>query len=268
MYAAFYGILSILPIACLRKETRLSLPKIIKAMIDGGRTALPVAVSCAVVGFVVGVVSLTSVGVVFANGIISFTEGMLIPTLFLTMVACIILGMGLPTTPAYIMAATIAVPALITLGVNDLASHMFVFYYATLSTLTPPVAIAAYAAAGLAGSPVFATGWTALRLALAGFIIPYMFVYEPALLIVRGSTVEMLQAVVPAIMGVVLLGCAVIGYFRINCNVFERVVLFIGALALIIPEFITDVIGLVATVVVYLLQNKRIMVQKSLSHNV
>lgn len=263
MYAAFYGILSILLVASLRKETRMTPAQIIEAMINGGRTALSVAVACAVVGFVIGVVSLTSIGVVFTDSILSFTDGMLVPTLLLTMVACIILGMGLPTTPAYIMAATIAVPALIALGVDDLAANLFVFYYAILSTLTPPVAIAAYAAAGLAGSPVFSTGWAALRLALAGFIIPYMFVLEPALLIVRGSVLETLIAVVPAILGVILLGCAVIGYFRTNTTNLERVILFIGAFALIVPELVTDLTGLTSTVLVYLLQSRRIVFNKS-----
>ncbi|SFH27281.1 TRAP transporter, 4TM/12TM fusion protein [Desulfotomaculum arcticum] len=267
MYAAFYGLLSTLLVASLRKETRMTLSQIVNAMIVGGRTALAVAVACAVVGFVIGVVSLTSVGVVFTDSILSFTDGMLVPTLILTMLACIILGMGLPTTPAYIMAATIAVPALIALGVDALAANLFVFYYAILSTLTPPVAIAAYAAAGLAGAPVFSTGWAALRLAMGGFIIPYMFVLEPALLIVRGSPVETLLGVVPAILGVILLGCAVIGYFRVNCNAFERIVLFIGAFALIIPELATDLTGLAVTVLVYLLQSRRMMGGKSVGQN-
>ena len=268
MFAAFYGILCTLLVASLRKETRMSPTQIVNAMIGGGRTALSVAVACAVVGFIIGVVSLTSVGVVFTNSIISLTQGMLIPTLVLTMVSCMILGMGLPTTPAYIMAATIAVPALIALGVDALAAHLFVFYYAILSTLTPPVAIAAYAAAGMAGSPVFATGWAALRLALGGFIIPYMFVLEPAMLIVRGSALETLMAVVPAILGVILLGCAVIGYFRVKCSPIERVILFIGAIALIIPEMTTDLTGLAASVIVFLLQTRKLAVQKSASKNI
>ncbi|GAW92255.1 TRAP transporter permease [Calderihabitans maritimus] len=257
MYAAFYGIISTLVVSSLRKETRMTPAQIINAMINGGRTALSVAVACAVVGFVIGVVSLTSVGVVFTDSILSFTDGMLIPTLILTMVACIILGMGLPTTPAYIMASIIAVPALITLGVDDLAANMFVFYYAILSTLTPPVAIAAYAAAGLAGSPVFSTGWAALRLALAGFIIPYMFVLEPALLIGRGAASDTLLAVVPAILGVILLGCAVIGYFRTNCNMIERIILFVSAFSLIIPELVTDLTGLGIAVLIYLNQLRK-----------
>ena len=263
MYAAFYGILSIVAVASLRKETRMTPKQIVEAMINGGRTALSVAVACAVVGFVIGVVSLTSVGVVFTDSILGFTNGMLVPTLLLTMVACIILGMGLPTTPAYIMAATIAVPALIAMGVDELAANLFVFYYAILSTLTPPVAIAAYAAAGLAGSPVFRTGWAALRLAVAGFIIPYMFVLEPALLIVRGTMSETLLAAVPAILGVILLGCAVIGYFRAVTTNIERAVLFAGALALLVPELVTDLTGLAAALLVYMAQGRRVAANKA-----
>lgn len=257
MFSAFYGIIATLVISSLRKETRMTLNNLIKAMVDGGRTALSVAVACAVVGFVIGAVSLTSVGVVFTDSILSLTQGMLLPTLFLTMVACVVLGMGLPTTPAYIMAATIAVPALIAMGVDDLAANLFVFYYATLSTVTPPVAIAAYAAAGLAGSPVFATGWYAMRLAAAGFIIPFMFVLEPSLLIVRGTTSGALHSIIPAIVGVILLGSALIGYFRIKCTLVERIFLLTAGIFLIFPEIVTDMIGLITGIVVYLIQFKR-----------
>lgn len=257
MYAAFYGIIATLVFSSLRKETRMKPAQLLRAMVNGGRTALSVAVACAVVGFVIGVVSLTSVGVVFTDSVVSITQGMLLPTLLLIMVACIILGMGLPTTPAFIMAATIAVPALIAMGVDDLAANMFVFYYATLSTLTPPVAIAAYAAAGLAGSPAFSTGWAALRLASAGFIIPFMFVMDPSMLIVKGTFFETLRSVVPAVVGVIMLGASMIGYFRNNCTILERILLFLGAIFLIIPELYTDLTGLLCLISVYLMQVKR-----------
>ncbi|RXT07219.1 TRAP transporter permease [Ammoniphilus sp. CFH 90114] len=258
IYAAFFGIISTVAIGMLRKTTRLNGKELLEAMEQGGKTALSVAVACAVVGFIVGSVSLTSAGVTFTSSILQFTEGHVFFTLFLTMIACIILGMGLPTTAAYIMASIIAVPALIELGINVLASHLFVFYFATLSTLTPPVAIAAYAAAGLAKASPFKVGWTSVRLALAGFIIPFMFAYEPSLLIVEGTLSKGIIGVLAAILGVILLGCAVIGYFRISCTWLERLLLFAGAVALILPENLTDIMGLLIGVIVFMMQQRRI----------
>lgn len=267
IYAAFFGILSTVVVGMMRKTTRLNAKQLLEAMELGGKTALSVAVACAVVGFIVGSVSLTSAGVTFTNTIIDLTEGQIFMTLFLTMVACIILGMGLPTTAAYIMASIIAVPALIELGINELAAHLFVFYFATLSTLTPPVAIAAYAAAGLANASPFKVGWTSVRLALAGFIIPFMFAYEPSLLIVEGTLSKGVIGVIAAVLGVILLGCAVIGYYRIPCTRIERIILFIGAFTLIVPEMITDMIGLVLGGTVLFMQHRKIK-RIALSQNV
>jgi len=257
MMGAFWGILSTIVVSSLRKETRMSPKQILKAFIAGGRTAISVAVACATVGFIIGTASLTSLGVVLTGSILSLTDGMLLPTLLLTMLSCVVLGMGLPTTPAYIMAGTIAVPALIALNVDMLAANMFVFYFAILSTLTPPVAIAAYAAAGLAGSSVFSTGWAALRLALAGFIIPFMFVYEPALLLGRAPLMDTVIVTATAIIGVIILAAAVIGYFRILCSKLEQVVLIIAALSLIVPGFYSDIIGFAVALVIYILQRRR-----------
>ncbi|MCM3570545.1 TRAP transporter permease [Neobacillus mesonae] len=257
IYAAFFGIISTVLVGMIRKTTRLNGKQLLEAMELGGKTALSVAVACAVVGFIIGSVSLTSAGVIFTSSIIDLTGGHLLLTLLFTMIACIILGMGLPTTAAYIMASVIAVPALIELGINELAAHLFVFYFATLSTLTPPVAIAAYAAAGLANASPFKVGWTSVRLALAGFIIPFMFAYEPSLLIVRGTLINGIIGIIAAIVGVILLGCAVIGYFKIPCTKIERILLFAGAITLITPGLVTDFIGVILGLVAYMNQKRR-----------
>ncbi|WP_018924906.1 TRAP transporter permease [Salsuginibacillus kocurii] len=261
LYAAFYGIIATWVISLLRKETRMSVKDFILALEAGSKTGLPVGMACAVVGFIVGTTSLTSAGVAFSASIIGMTEGILFFTLFLTMIACIILGMGLPTTAAYIMAATIAAPALIELGVSPLAAHLFVFYFAILSTLTPPVAIAAYAAAGMAKAPPFSVGWVALKLAIAGFIIPFIFVYHPSLLLIEGSIQEIVLAVIAAVIGVIFLGIAVIGYFKVECSWLERLLLAAGAIAMIVPGGLSDIGGLVLLGSIYIVQKKRISSQ-------
>ena len=202
-------------------------------------------------GSVIGITSLTGLGLVIGDNIVTLAGGNLFLTFFLTMVVCIILGMGLPTTACYIVAATIAAPALVKLGVPQLSAHMFVFYFACLSAVTPPVALAAYAGAGISGSSPSKVGWTAFRLALAGFIIPYIFVYNPILLLIGGGIFETALAIVTSIIGVCALAMAVQGYMIANLNIIQRVILFGGAMGLIIPGVATDLIGFAVMAAVY-----------------
>ena len=254
LYSAFYGIVWTIGISWLRKETRLTLKGFIKAMELGAKSAIGVGIACAVVGIIIGITSLTGLGLVLGDNIVSLAGGSLILTFLLTMIVCIILGMGLPTTACYIVAATIAAPALTKLGVPQLSAHMFVFYFACLSAVTPPVALAAYAGAGIAGDSPSKVGWTAFRLALAGFIIPFIFVYNPILLLIGGTPFETILAIVSSIIGVVALAMSVQGYMLSNLNIVQRVILFAGAMSLIIPGLYTDLIGLAILAVVYLWQ--------------
>ena len=184
--AALVGTLSCFPVAALRAHTRVNVTfaNLIGAMVDGARNTLAVALACAAAGVVVGVVTLSGLGIVFTQFVVHLAANMLFVALFLTMIAGMILGMGIPTTPAYIIMTALLVPAIVKLGVVVPAAHMFAFYFAILSAITPPVALAVFAACGIAKSDLWATGWAAMKIGAAGFIVPYMFVYAPSLLMI------------------------------------------------------------------------------------
>jgi len=252
-YAAFYGILAAVGASFLRKSTRMSWRSLLKALEMGAKGSVSVAIATAVVGIIVGVSSLTSLGITLGDNILSVAHGNLFATLVMTMITAIILGMGMPTTAVYIVGATIAAPALLKLGVAPLAAHLFVFYFGNISNVTPPVALAAFAGAGIAGASPSKVGWTAARLATAGFLIPYIWIYSPAL-IAQGSISEVLWALVTAALGIVALACAVQGYMLKTTNVIQRTLLFVVAFGLIKPGLLTDALGFTLFIVVYLWQ--------------
>ncbi|MCX7781435.1 MAG: TRAP transporter permease [Negativicutes bacterium] len=257
LYAAFFTIFITVIVSWFKKETRISFHGVLRALENGARGAVGVAMACAVVGFVVGVSSLTSLGLTFGANIISMSQGSIILTLVLTMVTALILGMGLPTTACYIVAATIAAPALIKLGVPPLVAHFFVFYFACLSNLTPPVCLAAFTAAGIAGASPYKVGWTSTRLGVAGFLVPFLAAYSPMLLLTGSfSTIEFIEACITAIIGVVALSAALENWLIRQCTLLERAVLLVGALCLMIPGLITDIIGLGGFLAVYLWQKR------------
>jgi TRAP transporter 4TM/12TM fusion protein len=242
--AALAGTLACFPVALLRASTRVHvrLGNIIEAMIDGARNALAVALACACAGIVIGVVALTGAGIVFTQAVIGLAQNSLLLALLLTMVAGIVLGMGMPTTPAYIVMAALLIPALIKLGVPVPAAHMFAFYFAILSAITPPVALAVYAAAGLAKSDLWATGWAAMKIGAAGFIVPFMFVYEPALLMI-GDWGTIVWRFFASSIGILTLAAGLHGYLLRAATIWERVVLIAAAFCLVKPDWLSDVIG-------------------------
>lgn len=254
LYAAFYGIVSSVAASFLRKETWLSPQAFLRALEQGARGSVGVGMACAVVGTVIGITNLTGLGLVLGDNIVSLAGGSVIGTIFLTMIVSVILGMGLPTTACYIVTATIAAPALLQLGVNPLAAHMFVYYFACLSNLTPPVAIASYGAAGISGQRPSEVGWTGFRISLAAFLIPFTFVYSPELLLAEGSIASIALAVVTSIVGVISIAAAVQNYLLAPLNLIQRAMLFIGAICLIFPGMTTDLIGIAMTVGVLLWQ--------------
>ncbi len=241
---ALVGALSCLPIALLRKSTREGIRwiTVIEALEGGARDALAVAMACACAGIVIGVISLTGLGITFTQGVVALSQNSLVLALMLTAVAGIVLGMGMPTTPAYIVMVSLLVPALVKLGVVVPAAHMFALYFAVLSAITPPVALAVFAAAGLAKASLWQAGWEAVRIGAAGFIVPFMFVYEPALLMI-GDWSTILLATVTATVGCVTLAAGLFGYLVRPCVAWERMVLVTAALLLIIPGWVTDLIG-------------------------
>ncbi|SBV96642.1 TRAP transporter, 4TM/12TM fusion protein [uncultured delta proteobacterium] len=253
-YSAFYSILALVAVSFFKKHTRMNLKSLIISLDSGARQAVGVAVACAVVGIIVGVVSITGLGLQLANMILMLSGGLLIPTLFLTMVACMIMGMGMPTSAAYIVAGTVAAPAMVNLGVDPIVAHMFVLYYAVLSAITPPVALAAYAGAGIANAPPSKVGWTAVRLGLAGFIVPFMFVFSPALCAQSDSLLIIFRCLATATIGIYCLACSIQGYMLKNTDYLERALLFASALLLIDGGVITDAAGFGLLAIVWVKQ--------------
>ena len=268
-FAAAYTIGFTVVMSMLRPETRMSFSDILGALADGSRQSLAVMAACAVVGIIIGVVSLTSFGSVMTSSIVTLGAGSLFLTLILTMLASMVLGMGLPSIPAYIITATMAAPALAGFDVPILAAHMFVFYFGIFANITPPVCLAAFAGAGIAGGDPMKTGFQSLRLALAGFIVPFMFIYNPTMLMIDPvglavtakefplpPIIDIITVVFTSVTGVIGLSAAVEGYFKGSMNAVTRVVLAIGALLLIYPELITDVVGGIIVLSIFALNMK------------
>ena len=243
LFAAVTTIFVTIAAAMVRKSTRMSLLDIVHALRDGALTAVSVAVACACVGIIVGVATQTGFGVKLAGTIVTIGGGFLLPTLLMTAVACIILGMGLPSIPAYIIVATMAAPALVQLDVAPLAAHLFVFYFGLFANITPPVALAAFAAAGLSGGSPMRTGFVAMRLALGGLIVPFVFVYQPELLMLDGSAVDTIRAAVILLIGVTLLAVAAEGHLFVPLPIWLRIVLALGAIGLVTPNHVLDLVG-------------------------
>ncbi|ERF79324.1 MULTISPECIES: TRAP transporter permease [Gallibacterium] len=269
-YAASYTILITIVVSWLRKETRMGLKEIIEALEDGAKQSLPVMAACAVVGIIIGVVNLTSFGTVMTSYIVTFGAGSLLLTLILTMLASIVLGMGLPSIPAYIITATMAAPALADFNIPLLVSHMFVFYFGIFANITPPVALASFAGAGIAGGDPMRTGWQSLKLALAGFIIPFIFVYNPNMLMIDinnavitansfplPAVTEIISVCVTSILGVIGLSAAIEGYFKHSINNIFRIILAVGSVLLISPEFISDIIGITILAIMLIINLKQ-----------
>lgn len=256
--AALLGIAVAFLCSFILKETRMSLKDILFTLEQGARVALPVIAAVGTAGIIVGVVGLTGLGAKFAAGIIALAGDILLLGLFFTMIACLILGMGLPTTANYVVTATIAAPALINgFGVEVLAVHLFVFYFGIIADITPPVCLAAYAGAGIARANPFKTGVTAVKLAVAAFIIPYIFVYNPMLVLVDYTLLSLMIAVLTALLGMIGISSAMIGYLARKTFLWERIALFAAGLMLISPEKWIDVVGLVIIVLVWVVQRRR-----------
>ncbi len=254
--SGFIGIVACVVVSMLKANTRMGIKQLIHACEEGARGALGVALACALVGFVVGTSSLTSLGLTISNNIIDISGGNLLLTLIMAMVACLVLGMGLPTTANYIVCSTIIAPALIGMKVFPLAAHMFVFYFGIMADLTPPVCLAAFTGAGIAGADPAKTGFTATKIALCSYIMPYMFVFNPMLLLHKVVLWELIVLTVSATLGVIVLAGALEGWQYRFLRIFERAVMVIFALAAIHVSMISSVIGIVGISVILLYLKK------------
>jgi TRAP transporter 4TM/12TM fusion protein len=249
-YAALMGIFSVVPTVLLRKTTRaeFSMERLIDGLEAGAVNSVIVAMACASAGIVIGVIAQTGLGLTFTGVVRAAAADTLLLGLLLTMVAGIILGMGMPTTPAYVVQVALLVPALVRLGVSVEAAHMFVLYFAVLSAITPPVAIAVYAACGIARSDVWGTSFVAVKLGLTGYIIPFMFVFGPSLLLI-GEWQTILLTVITACAGVSLLAAGLSGYLIGHANPAARLCYVAAAFVLIKPGLLTDGMGAVLAAV-------------------
>ena len=250
IFSAFWTIVVTILVAELRPISRMSFKDICDAFVAGAKSTVSVAIACACVGIIVGVCGMTGFALNVAHAIIRIGQHSVLLTLVFTMITCMILGMGLPSIPSYLITATIAAPALVELGQPELSAHLFCFYYAMFANLTPPVALAAFAAAGLSGGSPMKTGWQSVRLALAGFIIPYMFMYNPQLLLENVTLLSGTQVVISSCIGVVMIAAAVEGYFFGNLNWIMRIFSMAGALMLIDSKTLTDIVGIALLAIV------------------
>ncbi len=252
---ALVGALMCMPIALMRKSTRggITWRSVLDALEEGAKNTLAVAMACACAGIVIGCVTITGLGIVFTQVVVGLAQNLLPLALLLTAVAGIILGMGMPTTPAYIVMVSLLVPALIKLGAPVPSAHMFAFYFAILSAITPPVALAVFAAASLAKANLWQAGWAAVRIGAAGFIVPFMFVFEPSLLMI-GEWHVILHSFVTATIGTICLAGGLFGYFFRIAKPWERGLLLVAAFMLIKPGLITDLIGFGMLAIVLLSQ--------------
>ncbi len=275
MHAALYGIIISIGVAMFNKDTRLKPMDVIEALVEGARTALGVVAATACAGIIVGVVVKTGLGLSLANSLVALAGGSIILTLIFVMIASLILGMGAPTTANYVITSTIAAPAIVALLSPNtpqelvplvvlLSAHFFVFYFGIIADITPPVALAAFAASGISGGDPIKTGVNSAKLAIAAFIIPYMIVFSPSLLMIDTTVPQIIWVVFTAITGMVAIGSGVIGYWYRKLYWFERIIVLVAGLLLIYPEKFSDWVGLGIFILMFVIQ---VLSHKKGSHN-
>jgi TRAP transporter 4TM/12TM fusion protein len=253
--AVLYSLVATVAMSFFRKESRMTPAKILDALAKAGYNSVMVVGACATAGIVIGVVLLTGMSGKITALVITLSAGSLLLALPIVMLASILFGMGLPTVVCYVLLATTVAPSLIDLGVTPLAAHLYIFYFGMLCMVTPPVSFAAYAGAAIAKADPMKTGWTAWIFAFAGFLLPYMFVYNNSLLLM-GSVFHILISIFTAIIGVICLGSGIIGHLLNGTRLFDRLLLFAAAFLLISPGVTTDLIGFLCVGLAVVLQLK------------
>ncbi|MDR1701951.1 MAG: TRAP transporter permease [Sporomusaceae bacterium] len=258
MKAALWAIFLSIAAAMLRKSTRINFKQIIEALISGAKGALGVVVACATAGVIIGVVTKTGVGLKVASTLMDWSGGVLILAMMFTMITSLLLGMGVPTTANYVITSTIAAPALVLMGVPILAAHMFVFYFGIIADVTPPVALAAFAGAAISKGEPLMTGVNASKLAIGAFLIPYIFVFSPVMLMIDATPLSVIGVTITATIGMIGVSASLVGYLITRSNPLERVLSFVGGILLVDPGLATDAVGFGILAVVYLLQRRRV----------
>lgn len=254
--AGFYGIVVSLVVGFIKNREAMNLKRFAQALKEAASGIAPIAAACLLAGIVMGVLNMTGLGLKISGIIVDLSNGHLIIALMLAMLTSLLLGMGLPTSAAYMVLAILVAPAIVQMGVTQMGAHLFILYFGALSTITPPVALSTFAAAGIAGSGLWETGFQAMKLAIAGFIIPFIFVYSPELLLI-GSFGNIAIVLITALFGCIVLAIALGGWFKVNLHILGRILLAIGAILLIVPRpFYASAIGGVITVVVLFVEIK------------
>lgn len=253
MRAAFIGIVTVLVISLVRKVSRINIKAALDAFTDTAKTIVGIVAATACAGIIIGIVSLTGIGLKFTSFVLSFAQGYLILALLFTMLASIILGMSLPTVATYIVLSVLTAPALAEFGVPLLTAHLFILYFGVFADITPPVALASYAAAGIANCSPMSAALKTFQVALIGFIIPFIFVYNPELLL-QGTPINIIFAILTGILAVIALSSALQGYFLISLKWFERIALMIASLSLIVVSLYWNIFGFSLLVIIVLLQ--------------
>ena len=253
-YAAAIAIVVAIVVSMFNKETRITPKRLLEALAAGGQGMITVAAACGVAGIIAGVIGSTGLAYMLFNGIVTLAGGKVIIALFLTMLCCIVLGMGVPTTANYcIMAATCA-PILVQMGVPIIAAHFFVFYFGIVADLTPPVALAAYAGAAIAGANPMKTAFTSTKLAIGAFIVPYVFALSPAMLFIDTTVWEVVLICITSLVGMFAVSASLEGFFKRKMLWFERIISAVGGLCLIYPGIVTDTIALALVALIIVLQ--------------
>lgn len=253
--AVLYTIATIIIVGLFKKDIRITPKKFLNSLAQSGLDSIMVSTACAAAGIVIGVVLLTGMSAKITNLVLQVSAGSLMVALIMTMLASILFGMGLPTVVCYVLLASTVAPSLVGMGVIPLAAHLFIFYFGMLCMVTPPVAFAAYAGAAIAKADPMKTGFTAWIFALAGFLLPYMFVYNNSLLLM-GRPLDIIIAFITGSIGVICLAASIMNYFLKKLNILERILLFSAALFLIKPGLKTDIIGFVCAIIVFIFQIK------------
>jgi TRAP transporter 4TM/12TM fusion protein len=251
--AAFWSILAVIAISYVRKSTRMGVTAILDSLVSGAKQSIQVSIPCAVAGIIVGVITHSGLGLKFSSLITQWSFGSMFLSVVLVAIGCIILGMGMPTTSAYIMAAILMAPSLQTFGFEPVASHMFILYFACFSMITPPVALASYSAASIAQSDTNKTGFYAFYLAIPAFLVAFSFVFNPPLLLI-GNPVEIVLATSTTLLGVTALSGTIIGYFILPLNMLQRMVLVVASICLIMPNIVISIVGLILFVAIISMQ--------------
>lgn len=266
IYSAFFTIILTIVVGMFKKETRMSLRDVIDAFEESTRATVAVAIACAVVGIMIGIISLTGFGLNMANAIIQLGQSSLMATLVLTMITCLILGIGLPSIPSYLITATIGATALVQLGIPPIAAHLFAFYYAMFANLTPPVALAAFAAAGISGGDANKTGWIGCKLSLGGYIIPFIFVYNTSLLLIDVTLIEVIRTIIASMVGVFMMSVGIEGYWYTKVNAVIRVIALVGGIMLITSNIYYNLIGLAVLLLLRVVQKLRVKKESEASN--